>query len=229
MPGPPDAVPGPLTPAAAETAFRIVALASRFIVSPNSYGLGAPLASTPVAISRVSCRPRLLLPIDPSRSRSARYPRKSRLLSVISNLNVFSAPPNPAPGPLPPLPIAVEIRRGRDVSLLLKLLDDLVDELVEPRFRVVAILPALAEHPLERLVGQETAVQQRLEDRVVQRLHRSSVLAGHPVRIVEPARQQEIGQPRQQLFEVELVELLAGVLGIAVFHRPDRPASARQL
>ena len=55
-----------------ETAFRIVALASRFIVSPNSYGLGAPLASTPVAISRVSCRPRLLLPIDPSRSRSAR-------------------------------------------------------------------------------------------------------------------------------------------------------------
>ena len=54
------------------TAFRIVALASRFIVSPNSYGFGAPLASMPVAISRVSCRPRLLLPIDPSRSRSAR-------------------------------------------------------------------------------------------------------------------------------------------------------------
>ena len=54
------------------TALRIVALASRFIVSPNSYGFGAPLASTPVAISRVSWRPRLLLPIDPSRSRSAR-------------------------------------------------------------------------------------------------------------------------------------------------------------
>ena len=128
---------------------------------------------------------------------------------------------------LPPLPIALDIRRGGDVALLLKLLDDLVDELVEARFRVVAILPALAEHLLERLVGQETAVQQRLEDRVVQRLHRSSVLAGHPVRVVEPARQQEIGQPREQLFEVELVEVLAGVLGIAVFHVST--GSARQL
>ena len=47
------------------TAFRIVPAASRFIVSPNSYGFGAPLASMPVAISRVSCRPMLLLPIDP--------------------------------------------------------------------------------------------------------------------------------------------------------------------
>ena len=227
MPGPPDGVPRPSDSRWRETAFRIVALASRFIVSPNSYGLGAPLASTPVAISRVSCRPRLLLPIDPSRSRSARYPRKSRLLSVISNLNVFSAPPNPAPGPLPPLPIALDIRRGGDVALLLQLLDDPVDELVEALFRVVAILPALAEHLLERLVGQETAVQQRLEDRVVQRLHRSAVLAGHPVRVVEPARQQEIGQPREQLLEVELVEVLAGVLGIAVFHVST--GSARQL
>ena len=50
----------------------IVPLASRFIVSPNSYGFDVPLASMPVAISRVSWRPRLLLPSEPSRSRSAR-------------------------------------------------------------------------------------------------------------------------------------------------------------
>jgi hypothetical protein len=50
---------------------RIVPLASKFIVSPNSYGFDAPLASMPVAISRVSWRPRLLLPSDPRRSRSA--------------------------------------------------------------------------------------------------------------------------------------------------------------
>jgi len=50
----------------------MVAAASRFIVSPNSYFFDAPLASMPVAISRVSCRPRLLLPSEPSRSRRAR-------------------------------------------------------------------------------------------------------------------------------------------------------------
>ena len=54
------------------TAFRIVALASRLSVSPNAYRFGAPLASTPVARSRVSWRPTLLWPTDPSRSRSAR-------------------------------------------------------------------------------------------------------------------------------------------------------------
>ena len=50
----------------------MLVLASMFIVSPNSYGFGAPPASMPVAISRVSWRPRLLLPSEPSRSRRAR-------------------------------------------------------------------------------------------------------------------------------------------------------------
>ena len=39
------------------TAFSSVPPASRFSVSPNSYGFGAPVVSTPVACSRVSCRP----------------------------------------------------------------------------------------------------------------------------------------------------------------------------
>ena len=54
------------------TAFRIVVLGSMLSVSPNSYGLGAATASTPVERCRVSCRPALLRPIEPSRSRSAR-------------------------------------------------------------------------------------------------------------------------------------------------------------
>ncbi len=48
-----------------------VAVMSRFKVSPNSYTFEAPLASTPVAISRVSCRPKLDFPNDPSKSRKA--------------------------------------------------------------------------------------------------------------------------------------------------------------
>src|SRR4051812_19600619 len=67
------------------TAFSTVLLGSRLSESPNSYGFGAATVSIPVEWSRVSWRPRLLLPSEPSRSRSARYPRKSRLLSVTSN------------------------------------------------------------------------------------------------------------------------------------------------
>ena len=39
------------------TAFSSVLAASRLSVSPNSYGFGAPVVSTPVACSRVSWRP----------------------------------------------------------------------------------------------------------------------------------------------------------------------------
>src|SRR5215475_8257592 len=70
-----------------------VSVMSRFNVSPNSYGLEAPLDSIPVARSRVSWRPKLERPSDPSRSRSVLKPRKSRLLSVISNLTCDWASP----------------------------------------------------------------------------------------------------------------------------------------
>src|SRR5262245_17516353 len=39
------------------TAFSSVLAGSRLSVSPNSYGFGAPVVSTPVACSRVSWRP----------------------------------------------------------------------------------------------------------------------------------------------------------------------------
>ena len=59
-------------------------LISRFSVSPNSYGRETPPDSTPVERSRVSWRPKLLRPSEPSRSRRVLKPRKSMALSVIS-------------------------------------------------------------------------------------------------------------------------------------------------
>ena len=66
------------------TALKSVPLMSRFRVSPNSYGREMPPDSTPVARSRVSCRPKLLRPSEPSKSCSVLNPRKSMVLSVIS-------------------------------------------------------------------------------------------------------------------------------------------------
>jgi len=40
--------------------------------------------------------------------------------------------------------------------------------------------------------------------------------AGQAVRIVEAARQQKIGQPRQQLFEIDVVQVVAGKLRVPV-------------
>ena len=57
----------------------------------------APLASIPVARSRVSWRPKLDLPSEPSRSLSVLNPRKSSDLSVTSNLTLVSFP-FPTPG-----------------------------------------------------------------------------------------------------------------------------------
>ena len=69
------------------------------MVSPNSHSFDGPEASMPVARSRVSWRPNEDLPSEPSRSRSARKPRKSTVFSVSSNLT--GAPSGPCPPPLP--------------------------------------------------------------------------------------------------------------------------------
>ena len=58
----------------------------------------------------------------------------------------------------------------RQVALRLQLLDDLLDQRVEPLLRVIGVAPVLAEHALERLLGEHPAVEDRLQDRVVQRL-----------------------------------------------------------
>jgi hypothetical protein len=54
--------------ACAAIAALSVAFASRFNVSPNSYGLIDPLVSTPVAWCIVSWRPALERPSEPSKS-----------------------------------------------------------------------------------------------------------------------------------------------------------------
>ncbi len=74
-----------------------VSLTSRFSVSPNSYCFDEPEASMPVARSRVSCRPKLDLPSEPSRSFRVLKPRKSSDLSVTSNFTLLSLP-LPMPG-----------------------------------------------------------------------------------------------------------------------------------
>ena len=125
----------------------------------------------------------------------------------------------PAPGRSPPLALAVEIRRGGDVALLLQLLDDLLDQLVEPRFRVVA-RPAspcrAAARASRRTAGRRSAAPRGWRRAAPASSGPSS--PGIAVRVVEAARQQQIGQLRQQLLEVELVEIVAGVLRVAVFH-----------
>ena len=73
---------------------------------------------------------------------------------------------------------------------------------------------------VDRLLRQQPARQQRLEDGVVQRLHRVvRVGPGRHLLAREPARQQEVGQLRQQVLEVEAVEFVAGELRVPVAHR----------
>ena len=116
-----------------------------------------------------------------------------------------------APRPIALGPLGVEIGRARQVALMLQLLDDLLDQLLDPLLRIVGGLPVLAEQLLEHLVGQQPAVQQRLEDGVVQRLRRHALprRRRRAVRVVEAALEQQVRQLRQQLFEVEPVEVLA--------------------
>ena len=55
----------------------------------------------------------------------------------------------------------------------------------------------------------------------MQRLHRVTgliVVVGQSVRAVEPAREEQVGQAREQVLEIDVVEVLAGELGVAVFH-----------
>ena len=95
---------------------------------------------------------------------------------MISNLNAGLGLPAAAARAARAARARLEIRRRGDVALVLQLLDDLLDQLVEPRLGVLAVLPVLAEQLLERLVREQAAVQQRLQDGVVQRLHRVAVL-----------------------------------------------------
>ena len=172
----------------------------------------------PVETSRVSCRPKLLLPSEPSRSRSARYPRKSRLLSVTWNRVFCRSCASPSPASRCSRS-ASEIGRRRDVALLGQLADQLLDQLLDLRGGVS--VRRVAHQPRDGLRREQPAVEQRVEDRVVQRLHGLGLLVAG-MRVIEPARQQQVRELREQILEVDALELVAGELRVSVLHGPSR-------
>jgi hypothetical protein len=119
------------------------------------------------------------------------------------------------------LPLALQIRRPGHEALLHHLLDDLLDQILEllPRAFLIAV-GRFAEQLLQRIIREDAAAEQRLEDRIVQRLQCPVLIAArriHP-RIAEPAREEQVGELRHQILEIDLVEQVAGVFRVAVFH-----------
>ena len=64
----------------------------------------------------------------------------------------------------------------------------------------------------------DTMKEQGIEDRVVQCLHRA-LFGVHVARAAEAARQQQVGQLRHEILQVDVVQQVAGELGVAVFHQ----------
>jgi hypothetical protein len=114
--------------------------------------------------------------------------------------------------------LLAEVGRHRDVAFLTHALDDLLNQFLELRTRVALIaVGRIAEQPLDALLRQHAAVEQRVQNRIMQRLHRPLGLVG-PVRVGEPARQQQVGQLRHQILEIQIVEQVAGELRVAILH-----------
>jgi hypothetical protein len=123
---------------------------------------------------------------------------------------------------LAPLTFGVEVRAAGDVALLLHLLDDLLDQLLDLRGGVG--VGWIAEQLLDGIGRQQAAREQRLQDRVVQILARHLLIGIGRARIViEAARQQHVGELRNELLEVDAFELVAGVAGVSVLHRELSP------
>jgi hypothetical protein len=51
-----------------------------------------------------------------------------------------------------------QVGRSGQVALRLQLFDDLLDQRIEPLFRIFRCLPVLAEQPLQHFIGQHAAV-----------------------------------------------------------------------
>ena len=75
-----------------------------------------------------------------------------------------------------------------------------------------------SEQLLDGVVRQHATIEQRVENRVVQRLH-GALFRIHVARAAEAAREQQVGQLRQQLLEVDALEVVAGEAGVLVPHR----------
>ncbi len=129
-----------------------------------------------------------------------------------------------AAGPAPVLALGLEVRRAGDEAALHHAVDDLLDQVLELLAHAFLIaVGRLAEQPLHRFVRQHAPAEERVEDGVVQRLHRPVLVGVRRVPgIAEPARQQQVRQLRDEILEVDLVEQVAGELGVAVFHVRSR-------
>ena len=120
--------------------------------------------------------------------------------------------------PLPPFALGVQVGRRRDVALFRHALDDLLNELFELRPRVGLIaVGRVAQQPLDRVLRKHAAVEQRVQNRVVQRLHRP-LLVVHAVRVAEPAGEEQIGELRHQILEIQIVEIAAREFRVPVLH-----------
>ena len=185
-------------------------------MSPNSYGFGAASASMPVdEIARV-------VPAGAALAERAEQIAQGAVAEevdgLVGRLERRRRPVRAvAAQAFAPLALGVEVRAAGDVALLLHLLDDVVDELLDLRRRVG--VGRIAEQLLDRLRRQQAAGQQRLEDRVVQILPRHPLVGiGRARVVVEPAREQHVRELRDELLEVDALELVAGVPGVSVLH-----------
>ena len=117
------------------------------------------------------------------------------------------------------LALGLEIRRAGDEPALHHAVDDLLDQILELLAHAFLVaVGRLAEQLLHRLVGQHAAAEERVEDGIVQRLHRAVLVSvGRIPRVAEAARQQQVRQLRDEILEIDLVHQVAGVFGVAVF------------
>ena len=160
-----------------------------FSVSPNSYGLGAA-----IGLDAGAQMPRVV-PAGAAAAHGteqiAQRPIAEEVERLVGDLELDRAGvlAHAAAGAAPMLALGLEIRRAGDEALFHHALDDLLDEIFEllPRLFLIAV-GRFAEQLLHRLFRQHAAAEQRLENRVVQRLHRPVVVAvgGSPHGLLNP-------------------------------------------
>ncbi len=116
----------------------------------------------------------------------------------------------------------LQVRGRRDEALFHHPIDDVLNELLQLRARIPLIrVRRISHQPLERLLRQHAAVEQRVHDGVVQRLH-GAIVFGVAVHAVEgrmkPARQEQIRQLLDQIVQIQIVQRVARVFRVLVFH-----------
>jgi len=166
------------------SAFRSVPLTSRFSVSPNSYGFDAPEGGLAQRAQQVAQRP-VAEEVDALLGQLELDGLAGRA-DVAATARVVER----------------LVLRELQVALAYQPLDHLLEELVA-RLRVA--------HQLRQVLFREqAAAQQRLQDGVVERLEVVFVPVVHLLG-AEPAVEQEVGQLRDEVLEVEVVPQLAEV------------------